>query len=510
VSGIDGRTVLICKIALTVTALALLVIEEWRARRGRPIEGRLRTPIAAGLALLALAAYCNFGRFRGDHAIHTWDTFHYYIGSKYSRELSYGRIYECTAVAEAESGRAREPWQIRDLETGKLVSAADAITDPDQCKRHFSDGRWAEFKRDVAYFWGRVTDRRWSGINQDHGYNAPPVWTMAGTLLSNLAPASDRSVGLLVALDPLLLLGAFVALAWAFGERVVTLAAFYFGVNDPSAIEWTWGAFLRNDWLLWLILAICLIRKGRPGCAGACLAYASLLRLFPVLLFLGPTTQAAAAFWRTRTIGRELGRFFLGAAGGGVLLVAASVAVVGRDAYPRFAEHILRFQDTPLTNHMGLRTILSYRPSGRVEEIKKLDVMDPWPIWKQRRRAHFRALLPVYLAVVAAFAAVFIRVVMRAVPWQAIALGLAWIPVLVQLTGYYYCFPAAMAALTVDRRRRAVDALLLAIALGGQIAAASLFWWDDIYAAASVPAVLCALLLPVAWLRASPSEGPRR
>jgi hypothetical protein len=181
------------------------------------------------------------------------------------------------------------------------------------------------------------------------------------------------------------------------------------------------------------------------------------------------------------------------------------MAVDGRDAYPRFAEHIRRFEDTPLTNHMGLATVLAYRPSGRVEETKKLDVPDPWPVWKQLRRERLREMAPVHLAIAAAFAVLFVRAVRRAAPWQATALGLSWIPLLAQLTCYYYAFSLAMASLAVDRRGRAVEVLLLGMALGGQIAAATLFWWDDLYTAASVAAVGCALLLPFAWLRTAPA-----
>ena len=34
--------------------------------------------------------------------LHAWDTFHYYAGSKYFKELSYDRLYECIAVADSE------------------------------------------------------------------------------------------------------------------------------------------------------------------------------------------------------------------------------------------------------------------------------------------------------------------------------------------------------------------------------------------------------------------------
>jgi hypothetical protein len=155
---------------------------------------------------------------------------------------------------------------------------------------------------------------------------------------------------------------------------------------------------------------------------------------------------------------------------------------------------------------MGLQTLLSWSPSARVEEAKKLDVMDPWPVWKERRRAQFRLMRPVYLGILGLFAVLFAWTVRRAAPWQAAAMGLCWIPLLAQLTCYYYVFVAAQATLAACRRGRAVDLLLLRLVLGGQLAGL-VFWWDDMYTLTSVPMVVAALLLPVAWARSTPARN---
>lgn len=495
---------LTAKIEVTVTALGLLAWEAWRAHEGHPVAARVRKIVAVGLAVIAAAVYVDFGRVHGMNALHTWDTFHYFVGSKYFEELSYTRLYACTAVAEAASNRTRLWWRIRDLETGLIVPALPVVADPDECKRHFSEKRWTEFRHDAAYFWERVSIPAWSRITTDHGFNATPVWMAAGTVLSNLAPASDTFLSLLAALDTLLLLAATTALAWAFGARVVTLAVVFYAVNEPSSFGWVGGAFLRHDWLACVVLAVCLMRRGYAGWAGACLAYASLLRLFPILLFAGPVAQAAVELRRSGSLSRELKSFFLGSAAGGALLVAASVAVVGVDAYPKFVDHIRRFVDTPLTNHVGLKTALSYRHATRVEETSKLPVDDPWPIWKQHRRDQYRPGVPVHMAILAFFAIEFFRTVKLGTSWQAIALGVAWIPLVAQLTCYYYSFPVAAAALTADRRGHAVDVLLLGMALCGQAAGAAFSWWDERYAATSVAVAVWAFFLPMAWREREP------
>ena len=65
------------------------------------VRGKVRRAILAVLGLVAFLTYFNFGSFHFPNFIHGWDTFHYYIGSKYSRELSYDRLYECVAVADS-------------------------------------------------------------------------------------------------------------------------------------------------------------------------------------------------------------------------------------------------------------------------------------------------------------------------------------------------------------------------------------------------------------------------
>ena len=88
---------------------ALLVIAEVRARR-LGAAPRERTARRIGIFLTGLAFLCYFDFFnpnvRYKEYYHRHEFFHYYMGSKYFRGLGYTRIYECTAVAEVELGRA--------------------------------------------------------------------------------------------------------------------------------------------------------------------------------------------------------------------------------------------------------------------------------------------------------------------------------------------------------------------------------------------------------------------
>src|SRR5207237_8319873 len=119
------------------------------------------------------------------------------------------------------------------------------------------------FKRDIAWFESRFSLEFWNNSQKDHGYNSTPVWTIVGSALANLAPASDRQIFLLGLLDPTLLLLMWGFVVWAFGWRTAAVAALIWGTNFPARYWWNGGAYLRMDWLATAVIAICLLKRGR-------------------------------------------------------------------------------------------------------------------------------------------------------------------------------------------------------------------------------------------------------
>src|ERR1019366_374454 len=106
----------------------------------------------------------------------------------------------------------------------------------------------------------------------------------------------------------------------------------------PANGYFTGGAFLRQDWLLYLVLAACLLRKHYWGLAGASLAMSSLLRVFPAIFFAGIAVVAITYFLKHKRLARHHVRVFAGAALATVVLVAASVSVAGADSYANFVQ----------------------------------------------------------------------------------------------------------------------------------------------------------------------------
>jgi hypothetical protein len=415
---------------------------------------KLRDRTLAFLGVLAALTYINFGSFHFGNFIHDWEWTHYYVGSKYFKELSYDRLYECIATADAEAGLRKrvEQRKLTNLRTNLLESTADVLAHPERCKSNFSDARWAAFKKDVAFFRGRQSAKRWDDLQTDHGYNGTPVWNIAGTLLANLGPANTTQLWALAMLDPLYLLATYAVIWWAFGWRALAVALIAFATNFPSRFYWTGGSFLRWDWLFYMVAGIACLKKNRPILGGAALAYATHLRIFPGFIFIGPLLGLGYHVYKHRRLEPRYARFFAGAALATALLVPMSLVFSGGvHGYERFIQNTVKHKETPLTNYMGLRTVVAYRPNEVGRMLKDDSLVDPWQRWKEARIAGWKNARPVYVLIVIGFLAILGLAARHVEPWVAAALGVTLIPVGVELTCYYYAFIIGVGVLWKER-----------------------------------------------------------
>ncbi len=487
------------ELALALLGLGLLFYDArsaqqvGRRKRERPAPRRSsRRWLFAAVGLVSALTYFNFGAFHFGTFIHGWDTFHYYLGAKYFRELSYDRLYDCATVADAtpESTDAKaafaarlahaERRQVRNLRTNELEAATELLAHPERCTAHFSPERWQAFRHDVAWFRDRENPRRWDEIFADHGFNATPVWNIAGSLLANLGPASDRQIGLLALLDPLYFAAMAAVLVWAFGIPGAAVALLVLATDFPARFFWTGGAYLRWDWLFFTVATVACLRRGRPFLGGAALAYAALLRVFPLFLAVGPAAILAAGLVRElrAASGRPLERlrtalasealrpalrFVGGALVAAAILIPASLVVNGGpEAYRQFLANTIKHQHTPLTNHMGLRTVVSFRPTEIGRRLHSESAPEPWARWKEARLAAWSRSGAVALGIaLAALALVATGAIRHRELWIGAALGAAFIPFAVELTSYYFAFLLVPALLWTVRRGVGVGLLLL-------------------------------------------------
>lgn len=534
-----ARAVDVVKILVAALALTGVLYERDRARAGRPIARRWKRLVAVTLVTASAMLYMNGISYGYSKLFHRWDQYHYYMGSKYYPELGYGRLYRCSLVAQDDLGNttyvdergtshamdlakeARNPEKkVRNLEGDNLLKpATDFLDDPELCRAHFSEERWQAYKEDVRFFRFESGQSWWDRMQTDHGYNPPPVWTVAGHFLSNLSPASVRTMQALASLDLLYLLAMFLAIAWAFGLRAAAVAAVFFGCQASAPSYWTLGAFLRQDWLFFFVFAMCLARKRWFKLAGAALVYAALLRIFPGLAVIGWLTVAGATLVRHGRLSRAQLQCLLGGTLAAAVLLGASVGVLGADAYTKFYKHTILVHDqTPLTNHMGLRVLVSHgvgfdASSGRMKYTKDPDATDPFEVWKRMRLDRYETYKPVSWALIAASLVGFVMVVRRVRSlWLAQSLGQIWIILLSQLTCYYYSFMIVVAPLT--RHRRFLEPYVFGFAILTQLIWLSSRHGDDRYATLSAASlVFCYGLLwvfrPPALLRRAPPAPSR-
>ena len=405
---------------------------------------RLRRIVVGVMGVVAFLTFFNFGFWHFPNFVHGWDTFHYYIGSKYFKELHYERLYECVATADSEEPNLRRRVELRkimNLRTNVVETTANILAHPERCKQHFSDARWESFKNDLRYFRTLENPRRWDDAQTDHGFNGTPVWAIMGTLLSNLAPASRLDILLLDAIDVVLITIMTGLLWWAFGWRTVSVALIVFATNFPSRWYWIGGSFLRWDWLFWMGVGVCLMKKERPFWAGAAIAYAALLRIFPGFLFAAPLIALGYHYVKTRQWDRRYLRLIMGGAVAVAVLIPVSFAVTGSPGiYPEFLRNTAKHSETPLTNHMGLRTVVHFRPAEAANRMNTPAMVDPWLRWKEARLRAFHESLPLYLSLVACYLVLIGLAIRKVEPWVTVVLSATVISFGSELTCYYYAF----------------------------------------------------------------------
>ena len=468
--------------------------------------------------LACAAAWVNFGVFHRARIAHYWDTFHYYVGSKYFEENEYERLYQCVLAADYQDRGAPDlrKRKIRDLIDNRLhyVSEDDAIRYQRECEEHFTTERWEAFRHEARSFRTVMGSSWWKDMLMDHGYNASPISNMVAAFLTNIGWRDQvpqissiqvdrddlsrfrKRIRRYVMIDWALYAGAFLLIFWAFGLRACALSVLIWGTGYPWGYFWTGGSFARVPWFFMAVAAVCLLRRGFPLLSGFALSWSALLRLFPAALAGGPIAAVIDRFVRRKKIDRPWldatdKRFIAGGVLGLVVLCAASIAVNGFDAHTQFLSNTVKHSETPLTNHMGLPTILSYKPSQVGRFTKDSSLEDPWATWKQLRKEtkHDRRWLHGVLLL-----GMFVLLALagrRLAGWAVLAGSTILIIGFFELTCYYYSFVVLMAPLAIERLRYSVA--LISMVIVGLILQFFIGWYDEQYIWETV-AVLFALL----------------
>ena len=476
-------TILWLKVVISAATLVLLYV---RYRRGKRAHAAHKgyAPITQVVIVLAVlfsfGVFHNLGKFRGATFIHVSDMFHYYMGSKYFKELSHFDLYNAVLVADTEQGNqlARQPWYT-DLRTYQNAQRQTALDDSPRIRALFSDQRWGEFKTDVAFFKTATGMPRSPGLIfllMDHGYNGSPVSTFILGTIANIVPVT--SLHALAMLDVLLIVGMSVLVLRTFGFEAWALFSVYFCVNVLNPYDFISGCFLRYDWLFYLVLAVCLLERRRYAWSAFFLTLSSMIRVFPVLLFLGIAVLILKHVRTTRAVDAKHVRFVATAAITGAALFVLPAASLGSVVQPwqEFAKRLQVHDDGVYVNHLGLRGIALFEPSHLsldkfVEAYKRPHTSDIVRTWQDVKEAEFQRKKPVVV-----LASLLVFLCLAAVIWkrESEVEAVLWPLVLVYAfsfpSHYYYAF-LSLFVLLFFRRGNTLHALvplglLLALNIG--------------------------------------------
>jgi hypothetical protein len=388
--GLDPRQLAASVLTLLVAASAAgAIVYEQRRSRGR--TRRAWYVVLLGCAIVAMASWFRFGDLHAvfvdadgsaDHGpsrrkierhqpLHFHEFVHYYVGSKYFRELGYLGLYDCLTLADQEIAREdavppRVSGYVRDLDdvlTDKPYEAALAHC-RDDLRPRFSPERWDAFKHDVRELQRLAPDGWWTGVVGDAGFNPPPSWVAFASVVSNAIPIRAGAVPtylLSTSLDLALLALAFAGLRRWLGTTAATLAVVYFGGSFISSYGWNGGAFLRFTWVTSVILGLAAMKRERWALAGALLGAAICDRIFPAGFAAGAALALLARSAREGRDRRDLARFLGGMGAVVAVMVVVSVAAFGVSSWVVFFSRILRHGDVYYVMHIGLKKVLTFR-----------------------------------------------------------------------------------------------------------------------------------------------------
>lgn len=385
-------------------------------------------------AVAGLVVHLNFFQLHGPPTqyVHLHELAHYYLGSKYAAELGYDDLYAALLRAEVEDEGRLSVAEARDLASDRLVPAENVAAAGAAVERRFSADRWRAFRDDARDLRTRLGPN-YAAVVKDHGYNPSPVWSLVGGGIANLTSASAATFRVLTLLDVAILAALAVAVAATLGWGALALAVVYVGIAFGVELGWVGGAYLRQMWFAGVVgFALCLAR-GRHATAGVFLAFATMLRVFPVFFAVGLAGRALGVLFAERRLEPRSVRFFAAFAATALALFLLTALHPGLEHWAAFFANTARHSSRAGFNSIGLvqSSAWLFGPPLSAAE----------PEWLEQMREWREALsgLPVLLVLVPATAFVFLAS-RRLDDLRAAALGAALLVVGLNLSSYYFTF----------------------------------------------------------------------
>ncbi len=461
---------------LVVLGLYILLRVVLRERTKAWVRWLDRAGIVFGL--LAAMSLTSFGSFVRGRFINTHDVYHYYFGAKYSPELQYAGLYDCTfaALEEVLPKRVKGVRSVRSMDTYDRVPKRKMGKAKRACKERFSVSRWAEFKADLRAF-DRAFRFHWKSALGDKGYNATPLWDSVGGHIASLVP-SGRAMYALACLDIGLLALCLVFVFEAFGPKGLVICLLALGGGYELAHSHIRSGFLRLDWLAAMFAAVALFRLKRPVWAGGFLAYAAAIRVFPVLFVAGPALSVGLHYVRHRVLRVPERNFVLGF--GAVSVALLGFTLVEPGGVRRFESFVHKISVHRLdvsTTRVGLDYALVYEGETHSRDFESRDGKKGFrPHFVKRKQDRKATFSPLKYGLTLSFLCLLAWYLSRRsdedpdeMLLESFLLGFPLVYLLLNPTFYYYVYLAPFLlgfSLLRGRRLLSVSTPFLFIALG--------------------------------------------
>jgi hypothetical protein len=402
----SSDTILWLKVALTAVLLAVLCLRyknrNASSNPARPYPLRVKALLIFGV-LFSFAVFHNLGQPRSGTFVHYGEMFHYYLGAKYFDELGYYQLYKAVILADDEQGGglASLPFYT-DLTSYQNAGRESALDQRAAVRRLFTEERWNAFKHDVSFFRKATATPGFPGLFfqvMDHGYNASPTSAFVLGLLTKLIPVTQ--LWLLAALDVLLVAGMVALVFSTFGLATGAMFSIYFFVNILNDGGYISGGALRYDWLFCIVVAVCLLERGRHATAAVFLTTSAMIKIFPVVLFYGVGVSIARATLASRALDKASARFLLAAGATALALFVLPAVSFGSvlDPWLEFSAKTTLHNDGVYVNHLGLRGMVLFEPSHLsldkfVETYASADTVDIVRHWQDVKEAEYQQKKP--------------------------------------------------------------------------------------------------------------------
>ena len=516
-SPIDPRTVSLARATWALVAALALLREYFPPARWQP-DRRVTLGVLGLMAGLSFLSFYNLGqpqffdnRRQQSTFIHYPDLRQYYTTAKYFREIGYGDTFLADLAAYREEPgvdlTAMQALPVRDLDTFRMTTLGEQVDRLDGVRARFSQQRWQAFRDDARYFREVMGVSQYLETMQDMGANATPVWMAIAALTFQALPPGHGAFLALAALDVVLLLFTFMMIGRCFGLRTALVCVVLFGANDFIMYGTNWaGSFLRHDWLAYLGLGACALKRQRFALGGVLLAASAMIRAFPAVALVGaalPMLWWIGEQWHLRRRPPALGeilaqhratvRIVVGAAGAVLGLFLFAAAVLPVQAWAGWLVKLGQLASDPHPSCLSLISLIAG--------------------WEYNQVRILRDRLPVFIAGLAFFIGLLVLAARGRRPEQAAMLGLVLIPVVFYPSTYYIHFIFLLPLVATSLSATAIGVwvvllLLCALQYGAVMVLPNLpihFYLSGVLMFAALAAVLLLLareqVLAAGWFR---------